>query len=261
MSEDEMITGEGVRMAPRESETELVELTPEQVAAERRAANEERLANVLQGVGETVKQSQGLASVLADPDVRALLNAKQTGQRVAVTIGEPEALKPEPLQLPSDSDIDAMSNKEVVKLVLRVMPQVVKSAVQPVVDARVGEATKPIDELRTVVNALTAQLQGDASAKAKLEVDACKASHDDFEDYRQGMLALSQQAPSLKPEELYQIVKQRAVGTTSVRAASERPTATSTRRVRDAKPVVGLSGFRSVLSDALARMDFGSKDD
>ena len=73
-----------------DSETILDENT-EDFGTETNEDREKRLESLLTRVNENTSQSETLAKIVSDPDVMAVLKAKQSGEKVSVTVNKDES--------------------------------------------------------------------------------------------------------------------------------------------------------------------------
>jgi len=177
-----------------------------------------------------------LAKILADPDVRALLQAKEQGKKVKVL----EDATIEELPDPDLSDLDEESKDSLKK---------VFSYVKAALDIRL----KPLQEQMSKVSQYVEVSEG---SKVKEEIASVRKKFSDFDDYRQDMVDINKVNPGLSVEELYFLAKTRKTGGFNVGAPktdSERPQRSTARpAVVEKKPVrPGKRGFDDLLNEAL----------
>jgi hypothetical protein len=219
------------------------------IEAKAKPGEGEGLAKVLAEFRESnAKQSNdslALAKILGDPDVQALLAAKQKGAKVKVTEGE----EPTAAQLPDDVDVETMTNKELVKFLLGNVSKTIAEAT--------SKATQPLDQRTKTFEAFVVQQMQDTAAKA---VKSAKEKFQDFEQYRKAMHKASLDNPGLDVDELYLIAKKRAgaLDETPPRIQSERPSAAPGKPARRAPKTNphGSSGWNNSIAQALESLNF-----
>jgi hypothetical protein len=178
------------------------------------------------------------ATVLSDPDVLAILNAKQKGQKVRVAVGDEAPVKAAEQVKPGQDSLDASTDK-IVK------------AFTTIFEPRLAALEKDVAVARGKVDSDIKVTVADQIAKAKKE-------HTDFETLRPKMLEINDQFPGMSIEELYTIAKVRNNAPSAPAAIeSERPDTHAARPAEIGKqePVYkGAAGARALIKKALSEV-------
>jgi hypothetical protein len=205
---------------------------------------------VLQGkVTELEASAAASASELSrlqgDPDVAAVLAAKAAHQPLRMTIGEPEPQE-EDVTIPDASELDSMTNTQVVALMQRVLPKAVASQTR---------------ELTDEVAALKAELAGTRKEKLTTQVELLNQKYPDLAEHKATILALAPQGLSI--EEAYLVSRVRSGKGLPVEkprvqeTPTERPSSVTFRPAEKPTPAKqGSRGFKADLEEALDRIDF-----
>lgn len=212
---------------------ENTEQAPEIKAALERAVTAERRA-------------QDLAALVGDPDVAALLKAKEDGQSITLRLGgeresEEEADMPE---LPADVDLDAMTPARLVRTLMTQLPAMVRSAV--------GESTAPVLEQ---LGGLQAERSQERQTKLAGEVKALVERYPDFPEYRDQIKKLCTEN-KLSLQDAYFVARLRSGrGAPTAVTSTERPSTITIRRPKKESPARhGSRGFADDLDDIMDRM-------
>ena len=205
----------------------------------------------LKGQVEALQKHEGaseqLAGIIADPDVREMLRAKQEGQEVRILVGDEEDDKDKDKD--KDKDLDEMSRTELVEFMI---------------DASAKASAATMDEKLEPIAASLASLTGNAektkAKELKAEISKVKEKHSDFDTYKKDIIALEKDNPGLRVEEYYQLARiRKGVDITKkVNPASEKPSSTSARpsgKTKREKPIPATSrGFGQLIDEALAKV-------
>jgi len=213
---------------------------------------EDEVENRLTKVEEKADEGKAIARLLSDPNVRAVLDARQEGRRVKVVDFE-ESLKKTVIEDPDEKvDLDELTNEEFAKHMTKKLAHVVDTAL----DAKL----KPV--MNKVNDALSFAEEG-RKTTVKTQIDKAKKKYDDFDDFQEQMVALNGQNPELTVEELYLVAKRREGGSRKAKTASEKPTTTASRvgkKVeRDTPLARGRQGFEQLLNEAQDRVQLDIK--
>jgi hypothetical protein len=178
------------------------------------------------------------AAVLSDPDVLAILNAKQKGQKVRVAVGEESQARVVEQAKPGQGSLDDSTDK-IVK------------AFTTIFEPRLAALEKDVAVARGKVDSDIKVTVTEQIAKAKKE-------HSDFETLRPKMLEINDQLPGMSIEELYTIAKIRgAVSSAPAAIESERPDTHAARpaEIGRQEPVYrGAAGARALIKKALSEV-------
>ena len=209
-----------------------------------------QLANKLEELKKDVRSQQAITKLMEDPDIRAILTAKQQGKKVKVSLDDEEVKTPVTHAQP-EKDLEEMSNTE---LMTHLMTQL-----SPVLENVVTSKLKPISDSLAQV---TGHLQSQQNQSVAAEIERVRGQYEDFDTYQQEMVQLNGQNPGLGVEELYLIAKRRKSGSSATpKVSSERPSSVpsrggSTRDNRKLPAGSGRQGFRDLLEAALDRTPF-----
>lgn len=221
---------------------------------ERQSAN---LEKTLQALQESVK-SQGVSPadsrLLADPNIRNYLAAKERGENVELVPAVSKAEQPAREEVPPP-DLETMTNAQLASY----MKQTIGSAVSSAVSEIVGkEVTKLRGELKPQVDQAAAAAQSQISERISQQIVAVKSKYSDFDQIQPFMIELNKTVKGLSVEELYHMAKIRAgvPPVTQQQLETERPQRPTGQRKRPLPPVgqtrtrQGLSNLvRSVLDN------------
>lgn len=179
------------------------------------------------------------ATVLSDPDVLAILNAKQKGQKVRVAVGdETPSKKPDDTPKPGQDPLDASTDK-VIK------------AFTTIFEPRLAALEKDVAIARGKVDS-------DIKVTVTEQIKKAQKDHSDFEALRPKMIELNEQFPGMSIEELYTIAKVRNnVASAPAAIESERPDTHAARPAEIGKqePVYkGAAGARALIKKALSEV-------
>jgi len=210
------------------------------------AVKPSRVEKELEAVKAQVQESNLMAKLISDPDFRAVLEAKQRGEKVRVETGE----KPTPkVEDQPEVDLDDLPPSKLAKHVLTQVSTMIEQAVE-----------RKLGPLSQKVEGVEGKLKEDEGKKVKKEVEALQEKYEDFDLHRQGMMEVNKVNPELSVEELYLIAKARASGGTpkkGPRTETERPSTSSTRPpLKPDKVPNTQEGFRTLLQRALDKQDF-----
>jgi hypothetical protein len=178
---------EGQKEREEQGEAEPV-AEPVQTEAEKQLA---RIEARLGGMDETkVKSAQAELErqLLADPEFRAVLDAKKRGQRVKVVPDEPD--------LPTPEQMDSLPTSKLVDVI-----------VQKASAASAAKSDEKIQELTRQVQFLIKHVQDGQGEKIEESVKQAREKHTDFDTYTQDMIKLSEKHTSLGTEDLYLLAK------------------------------------------------------
>ena len=223
--------------------------TEEEIKAEAKK-KESDMALKLQNLESKVEGTEVLAKILADPDVRTLLEAKQKGEKVKV-VSAKEKVSTKMAGLSDDVDFDALSNKQLVDHMLKH----VTSNLDAVFAAKLEPISKVIKSLESYV--------GNSEAKTVAQrIEEVKVKYKDFDTFLPDMQKMNKVNPELSVEELYLISKRRKTGPS--KAESERPSTSPVvvpeKKKRDVPLPKGKAGFTTIMEEALSALKLDLPD-
>lgn len=221
----------------------MSETTTEPTSAER----EEALAKRLEEKIDSKMQSDNtLARLIADPDVRKLVEAKNAGKKVSVVEGETPPTEPVQKETFETTDLDAMSNTDLANLIVGE----VSKTVEGIVDKKLGSFEGKIGSIENFVNE-------QESNTLRTELVKAREKYKDFEDQNAEMLEIHKSNPGLTVEELYLLAKRRKGEevSSSPRVSTERPSTAvgrpDKRSDRKTPLPAGRKGMRQLLNERL----------
>lgn len=202
-----------------------------------------------------LEQNSALLTLMADEDVRAVVEAKRSGRKVRVSpADEPEA-EPEP-EPSIASDLD---ENDPVRQTLERVDTLIKVRLKAANDS---------------INARLAGLEGLGNEIKRKDVtsqvDVARSKFKDLDQYKDAMVTLSRENPTLSVEDLYVLSKSRAgkLRQAEQTTFSEKPTS-QPRRSTPSKPTAGgrpperpagRKGFSALLAESLNEATFGDKE-
>lgn len=200
-----------------------------------------------------LEENAQVNQLLADPEIRAVIEARQAGKRVKVTSDEgetePEAEAPIYGDLAEDDPI-RKTLEQVDKLISTKLDRVLG----PLAQRLAG-----VENLATEVKA----------KDLKTEVRELRGKYQDFNEYGTKMMDLAKAQPGLGVEELYLLAKHRSgkLSVSKPSTFSEKPTSqvsarTSkpTRKPTDPPRSQGRKGWNEILGEALGRLDLSQAE-
>jgi len=230
---------------------EFVDETEVEAEKARKEAEVERR---LQAAEQSSAEAKALAKLMADPQVRAVLDAKARGEEVSVTQKNRanEEVTPEEFQFPEETE--TLTNRQLLEL----MGKMVSSTMKKTVGSIVEEKVKPLQER---VEGVTSVVQSTQRETINQQIREMEGRFEDFASLKPQMAELSGQNPGLSLEELYFLTKARVGGgfkSLVRRVDTERPSDTSARpavRTRKEPLPNGREGIKQLLEESLRRRD------
>jgi hypothetical protein len=232
-------------------------------AAKKAAADRSsKLEALLSGQVQQVAENRVMTQLLADPNLRAVIEAQRAGKKIKVIPlnsdgeeeggdqGDSSASKSPPV------DLDSMSPAELTQHIIKeARRQTPSQKENPVVT-----------QLQQQVAMLTQHIQQENAKKVDTEVKAVMERYPDFDNHKPAMLQISQENPGLKVLELYTLAKMRAGESMSepLDVLTERPVSSSARPSnlkRPKGPIIGNPAFNNRLHDILANKEFKVADE
>jgi len=202
-------------------------------------------------IDSKAQDGEVLARLTADPDIRALLEARESGKAVRVVVGE-EGEKDKKADV--KPDLNEMSNTE--------LAEYLKGALLEAIKPVVGDALKPMSGK---LDLLEAARKADEQSRFSQEVSDVKKKYPDFEEYRGEMVELDKKNPTLSAEQLYILARlEKGHGLPLDKTASEKPSSAPNRPERTITREIplpkGRPGFQQLLSEALDKLDITPKE-
>ena len=209
--------------------------------------NEEKESQIqkkLEGIENKIDSSQMLNRVMADPNVRAILEARRDGRDIEVvdkvSKEEPVVDNNEPINL------EVLTNTELSAH----MQKTLLNSMSSLIDKKLS----PIGEKVTSINNHEASKQ---KAKFEKDIKSMVKKHPDFDSRRESMQEIAK-APKLSIDEIYWLDKRRKGEVEEHVKDTERPSTSSSRppmkELRKTPLPVGKAGANVLLSEAFAQI-------
>lgn len=209
------------------------------------------LTQTLTALNNSISEQSSSARLMADPQIRAYLDAKAAGKNVGFAEVQRPVEQFAPPELPKD--LDNLSNTELMKLNADQIRSYAKSEASRIAEEKVNALR---EELRPQMNVMHDTVQHQQVNLVKQQIEDVKKEFSDFESMRSSMEVLSRTTTGMSVRELYVLAKVRA-GQQFVsqnQIESERPSTTAGPRKefkRSETPYRGRGGFSSLVSNAL----------
>jgi len=215
---------------------------------------EDKIAKVLTQLQANQTENIGLAKLLADPDVRAVLDAKQQGKKLKLVSAEEASPQVEKIEEP---DWESVDNKGMADYILKSVANMTKNMVTSTASEMIQEQLKPLMGRLNAVDGYVVETQKNTIQQ---QIKDMRAQFKDFDEFQKDMLELNQVAPGLSLKELYQVAKNRKQGfeETPSNIRTERPTNQPRPSVRVARKTPlpnGRGGFDQSLAEALENLE------
>jgi hypothetical protein len=205
-------------------------------------------------VSERIKrleENEAVRSVLADPEIQKVLNARRSGKTVRVVEDEDEVEDEETpwepnLAVPEDDDDPQSKLLKQIGGLFREFDQ---------------HITKKQARLEERLEALGGFAQNVQKKEVQEQVEKARGKFKDFKEYSGEMLKLSERLPDLNVEELYLLAKQRAgklkldEPSTHSEKPTHQPARLAERKGRKQETPKGRKGFNSMLQEALGELE------
>ena len=211
-------------------------------------------------LGTLLERTEGekalLARLIANPQVRKLMEAEQSGKRLKLI--EEGAEKPTGgiSDLPSGASMD-LSDVEDLEDLPRA--QFGKDLVEKVSGVLEGVVGKSLAGLKGDLETVKSYIQDQEKAVVNKEIAQAREAHSDWDNYRKEMLGLHQTHPSLGAEDLYVLAKAKTGDKVSPKVETEKPAASAgrpSRTVRKAPLPPGRAGMQQLLNEASGKIDY-----
>ena len=198
-----------------------------------------------------LEQNQQVLSLLADPEIAAVVAARRAGKSVKVSLAE-EAVEEQPD--PTEELVRDLPEDDPTRGLLEKLDKLI--------DAKLGGQLKSLGERLKSVEEVGQKV---AVKEVTDQVAAVRAKNKDFDRYKEEMLKISAKHPGLGVEDLYVLAKSRAGELRQVEAVTETEKPTSSPRVgvpKTQRPAVtskGRQGFDQILRNALNNLELEAR--
>ena len=185
-----------------------------------------------------------LVRLLGDPDIQAMMSARDRGETVKVVVGDDKGSIKEKDKIP-EIDVNDMDNSQLV--------QHMTSEIKEMLTGVVGESITPLKEELKAVKGDVDQTYAD---KAAQRYETMKIEHPYLDELKPRMTELYKNHPNLNLEQLRALAvaeNESAPVEEKIDLATERPTSSSARpgRVERKVPLApGKQGFDQLLKEA-----------
>lgn len=209
------------------------------------------LVKRLEALNVNVSENGQLGKLLADPDIRALMEAKAKGINVSV-VAQQKAIPTAPAE---PENLEAMTNSQLAKYLNDQTKYTVETGLSNIVDAKLDAFMQKIaPTLQNVSADISNRQQRDIQEQFK----SAEAKYSDWKEMLPSMMEVNKTIQGADPEELYFIAKKRA-GLPLIpqkKIETERgQNPGNRRRFEVPEKITGKAGF-----DALARASMESRD-
>lgn len=191
-----------------------------------------------------LEYQQKLNGLLADPEIQAVLAARQSGKKIKIASVEDEIEKVIPPEL-----LDGLEDDDPTRKILEKLDGVLNQRLQDVLE--------PLNNRLQRAEAVAEQVR---QAELTTQVNSAASKYKDLSKYHGDMVSLAKQTPGLSVEELYLIAKNRkgklqiAPDVTPLERPTSQPGAR--RKTAEAPKIIhGRKGFDQMLSQALDKLN------
>lgn len=198
-----------------------------------------------------LEANQQALQLLSDPDIAAVVRARQAGKQVKV-----EEVNETPEPEPEVDITEGLAEDDPARQTLGKISKLINSKLSSK-DSEIEQLKSRVEQLQGVADAITARDVND-------QLKATMSKYKDFTQYRDSMVQLSKQHPGLKVEDLYVLAKSRAgklkmveQATATERPSSQPQRSASRRNTPAPKPPPGRKGFDQILAEKLSNLDLG----
>lgn len=204
---------------------------------------------------DALEQRTILAQLMADPDIQAVIRSKNAGKQIKVVEDVEEPVEDDTSSVISEVTKDLPENdptKAILEKMGRVIEEQVSRKLNPLLDRLKG------------VEGMVVEVQ---RKKVQDQVANAQKKYKDLDQYRDAMVTLSKENPSLKVEDLYILAKSRAgkLQLAEAKTFSEKPndsqgirTPSKLKKPDGGKKIPqGRNGFASLLQDSLNKLELG----
>lgn len=219
----------------------------------------EKLTSTMERMGISQAEKDLLNQLRADPDVRAIIEAKGRGEKFRITKGAEEQVQ-EKEETIDEAELETMSNAKLYKFMSEKLGKSSEKTISKVMERIFNE------KLPEMLAPINQQLQGfqqfagrTEEEKAVNQILETKKKYGDFDKYTDKMVNIQRTATGLSPEELYLVAKLRSgnLPMTTPKTVSERPNSVAARPAtkgsRDERSVNPTVGFDQLLRKAAGK--------
>lgn len=164
----------------------------------------EKLARLQSEVKSETSASSQLAKLVSDPDIRALLEAKQAGKKVKITDAEeaPKFQIPEDDKAPAEEvDWEELTRAQLVEHAEKRAMQKAVKILAPLIEKEIGSIK---ETLKPIQDSVTASQRTQVSSA----IEDARKKFPDWDKYKEKMLTIHNQVGgTLGPVELYLLAK------------------------------------------------------
>lgn len=206
---------------------------------------------------KAMEGNQVMATLLADPDIRKVIELKRGGKAISIAEAADETPSEEPAD-ETDPEIAALDDKDPLKSTLQKIDALINNKLKKALGG-----LQTIDERLKGVESVAGSVQ---SREVKDQIKSAKEKFEDFDEYKTQMTELVKAIPGLNVEELYILAKQRAgkLKLNKPSTFSERPTVSqrgmAPPRKGNAPRPQGRKGWSQLVAEGLAGLDLNEKE-
>ena len=208
---------------------------------------EARIEKHLGALEKSVDEGKRFASVVGDPDVQAILKARQEGRSVKVVFPDDIPKKKDEVEDEDEEvyDLDSLTNTELTQHLVKTFGKTLDKVM-----------SQKLVEINDTVRGLKGHVESSQQAAIEKKIADARDKYSDFDDFAEDIVRLAKDAPGLDPIELYETVVRRSGGTPTLKVVeTERPSSVSARptrkRTRKEPLPGGLRGFKQMVNESL----------
>jgi len=217
-------------------------------------------AEIAEKLGTLIEHQSGdqklLAKLVANPQIRAIIEAEQRGQKVTLSMTE-EKESTKPL---ADLSARALDFSDVEGLEDLPRNEFAKTIVGKTVDSISTLVEKQLDGLKGELKRVNDYIGSQENNAVSESIAQARKDHKDFDTYGKEMLALHKQFPEMHVERLYRLAKAEHGDKVPAKVDTERPTPSGgrpSRRSTRKEPIrPGRAGMEQLLDESLETFDF-----
>lgn len=179
----------------------------------------EKLSKRLEKMEDSDVLKERLSDLISDPDIRAIMDAKENGEIVKVRIGDPDDPGSKPLKM-TDRDVDEMTNSELFHHMSNTFSEKIGIILE--------EKMTPVS---TRLQDLDNKEENERAGRLRDELAAARGKYKDFDELKNTILELNKENSTLSVDELYHLSRIRTNKGPYIAPdpSSEKPTSSTTK--------------------------------
>lgn len=163
------------------------------------------LVEAIKNLNAQARQETSAAKLLADPQIRAYLEAKGRGEQVTFATAKQQEVQIQAPEAPKD--LENLSNADLIKYLREAMKTDTINAVQEIVGKQVTGLREEIQpQLQGLLGSEQGRIQNDVATQLK----TLETKYSDFKEMRPIMAEVNSKVKGLNAEEIYLLAKLRS---------------------------------------------------